>query len=323
MTDKLEFLKKFQTELSGSINGTQNWWTKYLFHFTDISNAISILKSEAIYSREKAKELDLMKNDNANDSVISITSNLHQQYARLYFGPSTPTQYSNEGIKPKEYISDNAHCPIPVMFVFDFIKIFMLDEIKFTDGNLAKSPNIYNDIKDLEKLDFNHIYHRTWFNPEDRNRIVNARHSEILVKDALPLSNNLSVLVVRSEAERETILYQMDNNLKDIYQKKIFIQPQTGIFINEWFYVNNVSIINNAIHIKWHYCSKNSCDSKFELKIIVKKLNDNNTKSLTRTEWHPTSDMNIPLPEDFHNQDIEILIVIDNINAYINSFDGT
>lgn len=322
MTERLDYLNIFQTKLSDSINGAQNWWTKYLFHFTDISNALLILETKFIYSREKAQELDLMKNDNANDSVIASTSEIHKKYARLYFGPSTPTQYSNEGIKPKDCINENAHCPIPIMFVFDFIKVFMLDEVKFTDGNLATSPNIFNDIEDLERLNFNLIYHRTWFEPQDRSKIINARHSEVLVKDKLPLENNLSVLVVRSEAEKETLLYQMSDELKSIYQKKIFIQPQTGIFINEWFYVSNVSIIKNTIHIKWHYCSKNFCDSKFELKIIVKKLEDNSKKSLAKIAWHPTSNMNILLPEDFQNKDIEISIIIDDIKAYVNSFDG-
>jgi len=322
MIDRLEFLNNFQTQLSNNTPGTQNWWTKYLFHFTDITNALLILDSGSIYSREKAIELGLMQNDNANDSVIAQTSELHKKYARLYFGPSTPTQYSNEGIKPKDCVSENAHCPIPVMFVFDFIKIFMLDNINFTDGNLATSPNIYDDVKDLEKLNFNLIYHRTWFEPQNRQAIVNARHSEILVKDNLPLEHNLSVLVVRSEAEKETLLYQISDTLKQIYQKKIFIQPQTGIFINEWFYINNVAIINNNIHIKWHYCSRASCSSKFKLQIIVKKIDDNTTKSLTKTDWYPTKDMNIALPEGFQNQDIEVLIIIDDRNTYINSFDS-
>ena len=322
MTDKLKFLKSFQSQLSSNTPGTQNWWTKYLFHFTDITNALLILESGSIYSREKAIELGLMQNDNANDSVIAQTSELHKKYARLYFGPSTPTQYSNEGIKPKDCLSENAHCPIPIMFVFDFIKIFMLEDVNFTDGNLATNPNIFNDVKDLEKLNFNLIYHRTWFEPQNRQVIVNARHSEILIKDNLPLENNLSVLVVRSEAEKETLLYQISDTLKQVYQKKIFIQPQTGIFINEWFYINNVAIINNNIHIKWHFCSRTSCSSKFKLQIIVKKIDDNTTKSLTKTDWYPTKDMNIALPEGFQNQNIEVLIIIDDRNTYINSFDS-
>lgn len=223
MIDRLTFLRSFQSQLINDTYGTQNWWTKYLFHFTD--------------------------------------------------------------------------------------------------GNLATSPNIFNSVKDLEKLNFNLIYHRTWFEPQDKHKIINARHSEVLVKDNLPLENNLSVLVVRSEAEKETLLYQINDVLKEFYKKKIFIQLQTGIFINEWFYINNVAIINNNIHIKWHYCSKTSCNSKFKLQIIVKRIADHAKKSLTKIDWYPMNDMNILLPKGFQNQNIEVLIVIDERNTYINSFD--
>lgn len=41
-----------------------------------------------------------------------------------------------------------------------------------------------------------------------------------------------------------------------------------------------------------------------------------------KTDWYPTKDMNIALPEGFQNQDIEVLIIIDNRNTYINSFDS-
>ena len=78
-----------------------------------------------------------MKNDNANDNVIANTSQEHQNYARLYFAPSTPTQYNNEGFKPQDSIQHNAHCPMPIMFVFHFSRVFLIDNVKFTDGNLV------------------------------------------------------------------------------------------------------------------------------------------------------------------------------------------
>lgn len=162
MKSKEEFLKEFQDSLTHQFQGFQNWWSKSLFHFTDISNALSILEHQALLSRSKATELGLMKNDNANADVISKTSEEHQKYARLYFAPSTPIQHSNEGFRPKSEIKYNAHCPMPIMFVFNFYKVFMLDNIKFTDGNLATNPAIYNNIFDLNQLNFNLIYHRSW-----------------------------------------------------------------------------------------------------------------------------------------------------------------
>ena len=254
MNSKSDFLKSFQASLSTQFQGAQNWWTKYLFHFTDINNALSILEHNELLSRNEAIRLGLMKNDNANEEVIAITSFEDKQYARLYFAPATPTQHNNEGIKSKDFIINNAHCPIPIMFVFHFSRVLMLDGVKFTDGNLANNPNIYNSINGLEKLNFNLIYHRTWFEPQDRDKIIHARHSEILVKDRLPLEGNLKMLIVRSEAEKEMLLYRMSKDLRDFYQNKIFIQPRTGIFINSWLYVNKVSIVDNVIVLNWHGC---------------------------------------------------------------------
>ena len=89
---KEQFLDTFQFKLYSKFSGTQKWWTKSLFHFTDITNAISILNHGKIYSRKKAVVEGVMQNDNANDNVIFHTNDTYKKYVRLYFGPSIPTQ---------------------------------------------------------------------------------------------------------------------------------------------------------------------------------------------------------------------------------------
>jgi len=320
MNSKEDFLKSFQDSLSSQFQGAQNWWTKYLFHFTDITNALSILEHQTLLSRHEAMKLGLMQNDNANDDVMVKTSQEHQKYARLYFAPSTPTQYNNEGFKPKDSIKYNAHCPMPIMFVFHFAKVFMIDDIKFTNGNLATNPIIYNDIFDLQKLNFNLIYHRSWFSTEERDEIINARHSEILVKDKLPLDGFLKLIAVRSEAEKETLLYQMPSNLRAIYQDKIYIQPRPMIFVNNWLYVNKVSIIDNILHIEWHGCEDYyKCRNRYNLKISVKNTSVGTTKSLIKNTWYPQNNlMKIRLSEEFWDDFIELSLFIDGNLGYMN-----
>ncbi len=316
---KEQFLDNFQKELSSKITGTQNWWTKSLFHFTDIKNAISIIEKGVILSRNKAIEYGLMTNDNANDDVISRTSNTYKDFARLYFGPTTPTQKNNEGIKPKDEINNNAHCPIPIMFVFDFKKVFLLENVKFTDGNLAKYPNVYENIFDLTRLNFNLIYHRSWFYPEDRDVIINARHSEVIVKDKLELENNLQLIIVRSIAEKEYLLHTLSFYARQKYQNKIFVQPTTGIFTNDWLYVNSVSIIANQINIEWHLCSSYICLNKYKLFIEIKYLDGSNQKYLFNEQWYPsTNPQIINLPQEYIFVDFEISINLDDICVYKN-----
>ena len=318
MNSKNNFIKKFIKSQQEVFLGAQNWWPKYLFHFTDITNAISILEKGSLLSRNEAIKLKLMKNDNANDDVISITADEYKNYARLYFAPSTPTQYNNEGFKPRNLIHDNAHCPIPIMFIFHAEKIFMIDEIKFTDGNLANRPNIYNNIEDLNKLDFTLIYHRTYFSPEQRDNIVNARHSEILIKNKLPIEGNLKLIAVRSEAEKETLLYLMDDNSRIFYKDKIYVQPKTGIFLNNWLYVRKVNIIDNIITILWHNCSNyGQCENNYNIKIVLEDIKTNNKKGLRKENWYPSRNpMKINIPKDFIDEFFYLSIFIDDTLAY-------
>lgn len=318
MNSKDEFITEFIKSQQETFLGAQNWWPKYLFHFTDITNAISILEYGSLLSRNKATKLNLMRNDNANDDVISITSDEHKNYARLYFAPSTPTQYNNEGFKPHNLISDNAHCPIPIMFIFYSAKVFVTDNLKFTDGNLANNPNIYDNIEDLTKLNFRLIYHRTSFSQEYRDTIINARHSEILIKDELPIKGNLKLIAVRSKAEKETLLYLMDNNTREFYKDKIYVQPKTGIFVNNWLYVKEVNMIDKMITILWHSCSnERQCEDKYNIKIELEDIQTNSKKGLKKENWYPSSNsMKINIPEDFIDAFFYLSIFIDDKLAY-------
>ncbi|MFC6290159.1 DarT ssDNA thymidine ADP-ribosyltransferase family protein [Levilactobacillus angrenensis] len=76
-------------------------WPRFAYHFTDILNAVNILKEEHIYSRNYAIQNGLMRNDNASNQVISQTSSDVGNYVRLYFRPKTPTQFYNEGFQVK------------------------------------------------------------------------------------------------------------------------------------------------------------------------------------------------------------------------------
>src|SRR5690349_6275747 len=96
---------------------SQRWWPDYLFHFTDIQNALNILKHGFLLPRNKAKELKLMATDNASPDVISKTGGKWKNYVRLYFRPRTPTQYKNEGFRPLgQRELGGAHCPVPIVF---------------------------------------------------------------------------------------------------------------------------------------------------------------------------------------------------------------
>ena len=316
--DKLAFIQSFQQELIQRFSGAQNWWPKSLFHFTHFTNAANIIEAGALYSRKRAEELGLMHNDNANQSVIALTRDELKNNVRLYFGPSTPTQYKNEGIRPKSEIEEGGHCPVPVMFVFDFAKVFTQASPRFTNGNLAKNPIIFQNIEDLNVLNFEHIYHRTYFSPEHRDQIINARHSEVLVEDELPLDPYLKVICVRSEAEKETFLHAIRSpELQEKYRHKIFIQPQTGIFINEWLYVKKVTFAEKMLQIEWHPCTKSVCEQAFKFQISANSSAGKLSKDID--EWHPSKPVQkFKLPDSYiaATTQIELTIKLDGHLAY-------
>ncbi len=233
---KAEFLKKFQSKQESKFkHGYQNWWTKFVFHYNDIHNIVSILNSGKLYSRDKAKELKLIKIDIANDDVINNTNAKVDRYARMYFGAKTPTLYNNEGLIPKKQIKDNAHCPVTVFLLFDFIKVLSIDGVWFSNGNMGvENLEVYNDISKLDTLEWEYIYHRKSLYQTPNARHINyCRNAEVLVKDELNIYDTLKWICVRSKADKDTLLNLVNISTKELIKDKIKIFTSDGLFHNK------------------------------------------------------------------------------------------
>jgi len=247
---RIEYVQEFQKRLASQFPiGFQHTWTKFIFHFSDIHNIASVLNSGQLYSRAKAIELGLMQNDNANRDVIDNTVEKYKDYVRLYFGAKTPTQYMNEGIKPRDKIVNNAHCPVPVFLLFDFVKLLSSEKVFFSGGNLAsKGVDVYSNIEDLERLEFNYIYHREPL-PSDslKKHIQYCRHAEVLVPYQVDIDSFLKYIYVRSQAEKETLLYSLDEEVAKQLNNKIIIFSKDGLFWAKEFFINSVTLKENKI----------------------------------------------------------------------------
>lgn len=277
MDNKIDFIKEFQKSLKEQFKvGYQNWWSNFIFHYSNVDNICSILNSGTLYSRKKANELKVMLNDNANDDVISKTTEHHTKYARFYFGAKTPTQYSNEGIKPISEIINNAHCPVPIFLLFDFVKILSIDGVLFSTGNIAASGAIiYNDIRNLNNLEFNYIYDRNVLpNDNYKYHIMYCRQAEVLIENSLDnIFDYLKIICVRSQAEKETLLYNLHDKIKDLLKNKIVIYNNDGLFYRKYLYVNQVKIHeNNNIIFEFH----NADRYEYNLNIIIFNLSTKN-----------------------------------------------
>lgn len=313
---KEEFLKDFQARQELQFKGGyQKWWTQFVFHYNDIHNIVSILNSGKLYSRNKAKSLNILKTDIANDDVIKHTNSKIDKYARFYFGAMTPTLYWNEGLIPKDKIRDNAHCPVPIFLLFDFTKILSMDNIWFSNGNMgATNPEVYDDINNLEKLEWKYIYHREPLDQSGYSRHINyCRNAEVLVKDELNIYDSLKWICVRSKADKDSLLNLVDETTKDIIKDKIKIFTSDGLFYNKRLFLEEVKLNKKQVEISFI----NTDNQEFTLNGIAKSLATNEVinKSVT---LNIKSNINYMLNELDISKGLHFVLYIDENIVYDN-----
>ena len=246
----------------------RRWWPDFLFHVTDIQNAVSVLRMGALLSRHEAENLDVMTTDNASPGVIARTDEKWRDYVRLYFRPRTPTQYRNEGIRSTNRIELNAHCPVPIFFLFDSFSILSRDDSRFSYGNLArKNSQVYGSASYFENIPFQSVYHEGRIESgEGGPDIVFHRNAEVIVPKRLEL-NALRLVACRSQAEYETLLHLIPPPVRRKWSRQIGVFPKLDLFRNEWTFVEQVD--RTASAIVFHFNPNNSAPSPFQASLTI------------------------------------------------------
>lgn len=203
----------------------RRWWPQFLFHYTDIRNAVRVLQDGCLYSRKHLEDYEQLIVSSGSSDVLSTTEAGVKDCVRLYFRPQTPTQYHVEGIRSKAILAaskfPDAHCPVPVFFLFDASDILTRADSRFSDGNLgAGRAKLFSTAEELENLPWKSIYHTGSMDISQRDTVVFHRHAEVVVPRQLDLSA-LRFIYCRSEAERETLLYLLPPELVKRYYNKI------------------------------------------------------------------------------------------------------
>jgi hypothetical protein len=256
-----------------------SWWTKFAFHYTDITNAFSILDSGLLLSRIEAQTEGKMKNDNASRQVINMTNNEVQSYVRFYFRPLTPTQYYNEGYKhPLLRFSGDiqSNTPVPIFFAFDLEKLLSHEETRFSELSQAgHGASTFSGLDDFKKLNFKKIYSKHYVEDEDRK----YRHAELLYPKQYDINDSLKAILCRNEVERTSLLSLLRrNNPNAFYNYKDLIKvckedmfEKNGLFIDSIVYDSNSIIIYFFDSFaKWSYDRKQIKNNNIELPISVK-----------------------------------------------------
>lgn len=275
--DEIEKIRVLIESLCGKSSSIDKNIPRYLYHFTDIENLISIIEKSYICSREYAIEKNLMKNDNASSEVIHKTSETNKKFVRLYFRPKTPTQYHNEGIKSvgRDYLYD-AHCPIPVFLLFDSKAMLSRQNTQFVERNLALNPPIKKDIDDLLLFDFEKIFHSGPTQKGDKE-IIEKRHAEVLIEEKCDLTS-LKYIVCRSMAEKEMLEKLLSYKGIDTTLLDIRVDGQNLLYNKSKAYIDYVELALE--YIKVGFVNFNYLTSTDEIIFLMKNLLTNESQEV-------------------------------------------
>lgn len=257
-------------------------WIGKLYHVTDISNAVSIIRHGRIYSRSSAIALGLMASDNASARVLDSTPDWVEDYARLYFRPRVPAFYRNEGFicsNDPSYSDYGAHCPIPVAFELDAVRVLTENHCIISNGNLASlashRTHIGEDINFLRSLDFEKTFSDGYF-PKGDQEYKNCRHAEVVVPNFLSIASSLRRVICRSEAEAETLRHLAQHSLPDDIYRRIVVDTRAKIFHRHRPFIQAVQVAPPGFAIKFHVAEVRA-SLPFCLRVTVRDEDRGNT----------------------------------------------
>lgn len=297
------------------------WWPKYVYHYTDINNAINILEDGKIYSRNKA--VNRMINENAGLEILNHTEDEIFDYVRFYFRPKTPTQYRNEGFIPqdcKQY--NNSNVPVPIFFVFEAKDMLAMEKTKFSEIALANTgSHLTNDINDFRKFDFRKIYSGGGYKGEN---LTPYRRAELVIPDECDL-RFLKHIWCRSSAEYASLRTMLkERNIYDRYKNIIGVKEyDSGLFFKEGLYVSHVNLsINKAeiLYINTHLVNDSNVDIKYVIQVGNKKIESKTVHVLqSRIDFSRSEIQNLIKQ---NNGEYIFQIFFDNCLVYFNKYSG-
>lgn len=199
-------LMEFYNELKSNSHGKP-----YVYHFTHMFNAIEVIRTRKILSRNRANELGLLRYDAAG-SVVHRSSKAHP-YARFYYRTGTQTQFYNECLgkqrNTKYYQSALGNglpmCPMPVFFKFDLQEILSkrANLCYYSTGNLQTNwANVYKVIDDPYNIDAVHLYSHNNYDKVVRDK----KQQEFLVKNEFDFSDINNYQIICYDREETEIL---------------------------------------------------------------------------------------------------------------------
>jgi hypothetical protein len=269
--DEQEIVNQIEQLKNASwLDKSRSWWPRFIFHFTNINNAIKILDCGKLRCRSELENSGEMVTDNASTTIIQQTNDRWKDYVRMYFRPRTPTQYNNEGFRPEGQRDLDSHCPVPIYFLFDSRQLLVRNNVFFSKGSLASGyTDIYSDASSFKEIPFQSVYHDSWFDIYERDTIIHHRQAEVVVPKELDL-DNLKYIFCRSEAEYQTFVDLLDPEVYRLWESVIGTSNKAHLFLKSWIFVEKADLSKESINITFNLPTR-SYDPVY-IRIVINEI---------------------------------------------------
>lgn len=300
------------------IKGNREWWPKYVFHYTDVRNAVEILKSGKLLCRSELDKHQGMVVDNASRNIMAQTGAHVRNFVRLYFRPQTPTQYRNEGIRPKSMRELESHCPVPIFFLFDSIDVLTRADSLFSAGNLAvEEPKLCSTAEELAEFDFKKIYHVGAFQEYLKGTIIYHRNAEVVIPREMNLSS-LKYIFCRSPAEKETLLTLLPPEVFLNWNRKILVASKSQIYNCYWTFVETAEL--TSTHTTINFSPDTRTPGPFNMVMIITDIDSSKKHHYQDKEFHANKGLSLRKPRDIGRYNIRL--TLDEDLAFAGEFYG-
>ena len=315
----LDHMKQLPSSLG--LDGNRSFWPLWLFRSDHVENAAEILNSGLLLSRAAAETRNVIRVDSGSPQYVEQLSEPHRNLVRLYFRPRTPTQYVNEGIRPRASIQYGAHMPVPIYMLF--ASSLLADQgVSFTKGRLNQAAEVGDSAEFLKSIDFRDVYH-DWAvgrlgESGRRSAILNARHSEAVIENELPL-DKLKHIVCRSVPERETLMNLLTPEARRRWLRRIRVdEGHRRLFEKLGTFVQRANLSNTESRFVFYTNIDADMRGPFDLRI---EWSADDRRASARQENFTVSDRPVAYSLNRSVQSYRVRAWLDGNLAYVGEFD--
>lgn len=237
-------IQRWRANLTSDAYPHRKWWPECLFHHAPLENAVSILTTGVLRSRNDP--LNVIARDVAAREVNQRRGHAHDS-VRLYCRPRTPTQFNIEGIrKPGECRhGDETQAPVLVMFALDAQSVLTLPNVRFSDRNMQAGAAVPGDSEDyFAAIPFAKVFHEGPTGGDDT--IIRHRCAEVLPSSPLDLGAHLKGIFLRSEPERDTLLHLLGEH-RHRWQRRCHVSDALKVFEKKYSFVQELSLTREGV----------------------------------------------------------------------------